>query len=148
LIFYRISNHDDLLGLGGELAVGRWHTKTKGKRIVYLSDHPALCVLEAIVQVDRESELPDTYQLLRVDVPENLLESLDEALLPDHWMSDQRRTRGIGDQWLSQKRKGGLILPSALVPIGRNCILNPLVPAVAAIQPAVLGRYPFDKRIR
>ncbi len=42
MILWRISNHDDLVGLGGEKADGRWHSAARGKRIVYLSEHPAL----------------------------------------------------------------------------------------------------------
>jgi len=44
---WRISNYADLSGAGGLQAAGRWHTR--GKRIVYLADHPASALLEMLV---------------------------------------------------------------------------------------------------
>jgi RES domain-containing protein len=67
LILYRVSNHADLTGKGGELADGKWHTRQLGRRIVYLSDHPALCLLEILVHISERDWLPDWYQLLSVD---------------------------------------------------------------------------------
>ncbi|MEA2543931.1 MAG: hypothetical protein QOH35_5297, partial [Acidobacteriaceae bacterium] len=45
-LLWRISNHCDLQGMGGEKTDGRWHTAKRGKRIVYLSDYPALALIE------------------------------------------------------------------------------------------------------
>jgi RES domain-containing protein len=66
---WRISNYVDLSGSGGVRAGGRWHSR--GKRIVYLADHPASAVLEMLVHIDRDL-LPATYRLLRVIVPETV----------------------------------------------------------------------------
>jgi RES domain-containing protein len=147
LILYRVSNFADLAGKGGELAEGRWHTRQHGRRIVYLSDHPALCLLETIVHVEREEELPDTYQLISVDVPNDFIESVDPSLLPENWNSDLRVTQQIGNQWLSRRQKGGLLVPSAIVPVAQNCLLNPLLPEIASLMPKVVGRFPFDTRL-
>ena len=47
---WRISNYADLSGAGdGLLAAGRWHTR--GRRIVYLADHPASALLEMLVHM-------------------------------------------------------------------------------------------------
>ncbi|AVT78400.1 hypothetical protein RPPS3_43380 [Rhodopseudomonas palustris] len=55
---WRISNYADLTGTGGLRASGRWHSR--GRRIVYLADHPSSAVLEMLVHMDREF-LPATY---------------------------------------------------------------------------------------
>lgn len=147
MIVYRISNHADLTGKGGELAEGRWHTQRAGKRIVYLSDHPALCLLEMLVHVEREAELPDTFQLLSVKVPDDLIETLDQSLLPEAWQQKRRPTQQIGDEWLEARRKVALLVPSAIVPNARNCLLNPLAPGAAELEVASLGRFPLDRRL-
>jgi RES domain-containing protein len=147
LILYRVSNFADLAGKGGELADGRWHTREQGRRIVYLSDHPALCLLETIVHVGREDELPDTYQLLSLDLPNDLIEQVEEKLLSEDWRSDPTVTQRIGNSWLLEGRTAGLLVPSVIVPVAHNCLLNPLVPAVASLRPEVVGRFPFDARL-
>ena len=147
MILYRISNYADLTGKGGELADGRWHTRQQGRRIVYLSDHPALCLLEAIVHVDREEEMPDTYQLLSVEVGDDLIDELDLTQLPQDWQLNPSVTQDIGNTWLSVSEKAGVLVPSVIVPVALNCLLNPLNPAVAALKPKVIGRFPFDPRL-
>jgi RES domain-containing protein len=146
LILYRISNYTDLTGRGGELADGRWHTRQQGRRIVYLSDHPALCVLEALVHIERD-EMPDTYQLLSVEVPDTLIETLDLRQLPKDWQNDTSVTQRRGNEWLAAATKAGLLVPSVIVPLARNCILNPLVSESASLNIDVVGRFPFDARL-
>lgn len=147
MILYRISNHADLTGKGGELAEGRWHTKQVGKRIVYLSDHPALCLLEMLVHVEREADLPDNFQLLQVRVPDHLVETLDQSLLPAAWQQRLRITQKIGDDGLAERRSIGLLVPSAIVPNASICLLNPLVPGIGDLDLTLLGRFPLDRRL-
>ena len=66
---WRISNHADLSGTGGLRASGRWHSR--GRPIVYCGEHPAAVLLEALVhlEVSLPEELPDSYQLLEIEVP-------------------------------------------------------------------------------
>jgi RES domain-containing protein len=143
---YRISNHADLSGMGGELADGRWHTRKPGRRIVYLSDHPALCLLEALVHLKQMTELPDSYQLLSVEIPDELVERLAPSQLPHHWQSAMRATQEIGNDWLSSG-KAALLVPSSVVPVAQNCLLNPGSPSVASLKAQVIGRFPFDPRL-
>ena len=71
---WRISNHADLSGEGGRRVGGRWHER--GRPVVYLSEHPALALLENLVHLEIDSEdLPSGYQLLTVDVPDGRIES-------------------------------------------------------------------------
>jgi RES domain-containing protein len=147
LILYRVSNYADLTGRGGELADGRWHTRQQGRRVVYLADHPALCLLETIVHVERDDEMPDTYQLLSVEIPDHLIEPVDSSLFTLDWQTNIAITQSIGNTWLSESTRAGLLVPSVIVPVGKNCLLNPLVPEIANVKPQVVGRFPFDKRL-
>jgi RES domain-containing protein len=144
---YRVSNHADLTGKGGELADGRWHTRQLGRRIVYLSDHPALCLLEILVPISERDWLPDWYQLLSANVPDHLIERLEPETLSEGWQNDPTITQQIGNSWLASE-KSGLLVPSVIVPASMNCIINPLAPGIKALDVQVVGRFPFDKRLK
>src|SRR6266705_4444312 len=122
---WRISDFVDLSGEGGLAASARWHTRCR--RIVYLADHPASALLEILVrrQVDAE-DLPDTYQLIAVDVADNVVvASVEETILPAGWQVDENATRTIGDAWLTSGNTALLRVPSAIVPFAWNWLLNP-----------------------
>ncbi len=76
---WRISEFTTLSGEGGLLASGRWHSR--GRPVVYLSDHPASALLETIVrlQVDPDN-LPDTYKILSIETPDDIaINAVEEA---------------------------------------------------------------------
>lgn len=125
---WRSSDHADLSGRGGVRFDGRWHSR--GRRIVYLSDHPASALLEILVHLEIDAEdLPSGYQLLAVDIPEHVAFAKIEAheLVPD-WRNDAALTRATGDRWLAENRTALLRVPSAIVPAAVNWLLNPAHP--------------------
>jgi len=120
---WRISNYADLSGEGGLRAAGRWHTR--GKRIVYLADHPASALLEMLVHMDRDL-IPSTYRLLRIRVSEAVdIQKVDVDRLADDWRERSDMTRQIGDEWLDRSATALLQVPSVIVPLGWNFLLNP-----------------------
>jgi RES domain-containing protein len=142
---WRISNYVDLSGSGGVRAGGRWHSR--GKRIVYLADHPAGAVLEMLVHMDRDL-LPATYRLLRVIVPETVTaEIVGAEALPADWREHPAVTRQIGDRWLDGSSSALLQVPSVIVPRARNFLLNPAHPDAAKIAVGEVIHAPFDPRL-
>jgi RES domain-containing protein len=122
---WRISGFADLSGQGGLVASARWHTL--GRRIVYLADHPASALLEMMVtqNLDR-GDLPDSYQLLVVDLPDEMaFAAVAESDLPADWRRIREATRAIGDAWLAASETPLLRVPSAIVPSAVNWLLNP-----------------------
>jgi RES domain-containing protein len=126
-VLWRISNHGDLGGLGGEKADGRWHTAARGKRIVYLSEHPALALIEALANLKGDPKLfPDTYQLIRISVADSVSrEVLLSETLSDQWREDILETRVAGDSWLVRGRSALLAVPSVPSPESLNYLFNP-----------------------
>jgi len=127
-VLWRISNHGDLAGLGGEKTHGRWHTAAKGKRIVCLSEHPALALLEALASLKGDPKLfPDTYQLIRTSVADSVSrEELLPKILSDKWREDVHVTRSTGDSWLARGRSALFAVPSGPSPESLNYLFNPL----------------------
>lgn len=142
---WRISNYADLSGGGGLQAAGRWHTR--GKRIVYLADHPASALLEMLVHIDRDL-LPSTFRLLRATVSETVaIQRIDVDLLSPDWRTQPALTRQIGDQWLDRSSTALLQVPSVIVPLGRNFLLNPAHPDAAKVTIVDIVNAPFDPRL-
>jgi RES domain-containing protein len=144
---WRISNHANLSGEGGLYASGRWHTR--GRRVVYLADHPASALLEVMVHLEIDAEdLPTHYQLLGIDVPNGVpVTALAENELPDDWRTQIALTRARGDEWLRTGSSALLRVPSVIVPDAANYLLNPAHPDAAQISISSALRAPFDQRL-
>jgi RES domain-containing protein len=144
---WRISNHADLSGDGGLLASGRWHSR--GGRILYLTDHPASALLEVLVHLDVDAEdLPDSYQLLAVDLFDSVgFQSIGEQDLPAGWADRAAVTRDLGDRWLRDGQTALLRVPSAIVPVAWNWLLNPAHADAAQARIAEIIHAPFDRRL-
>jgi RES domain-containing protein len=98
--------------------------------VVYASTVEPLSLLEKLVHRKIGAE-PLVYPLYIAEVPDHLVEELPAASLPGDWRSvyPAQSTQILGDLWLSEKRKVGLLVPSVLLhgtdPKVKNCLLNP-----------------------
>lgn len=140
---WRISNHTDLTGAGGMRAPGRWHSV--GHPIVYLSEHPASCLLEVLAHGLSVGEVPRAYQWLEVAVAAEV-SSETVADLPDNWVQDVIVTRTLGDRWLRGRTSALLKVPSVLAPATVNYLLNPRHPQAAALRVTRTLSHPTDTR--
>ncbi|MEM1233582.1 MAG: RES family NAD+ phosphorylase, partial [Pseudomonadota bacterium] len=73
MIVYRICRRKwaDLSGEGARRHGGRWNSP--GRPAVYLSEHPALALLEIMVHLDLPLEfLPEDFVLLSVVIPDTI----------------------------------------------------------------------------
>jgi RES domain-containing protein len=148
VLLWRISNHADLTGLGGERTNGRWHTAARGKRIVYLSEHPALALIESLANLKGEPKLfPDTCQLMRITVADGVSsEALDPNILSTNWREDIHATRSAGDSWLANGRSALIAVPSGPSPESLNYLFNPLHADARGLATAWHTRVVYDKR--
>jgi RES domain-containing protein len=148
-VLWRISNHGDLAGLGGEKTNGRWHTAARGKRIVYLSEHPAVALIEALANLKGDPKLfPDTYQVIRISVAESVSrETLDATMLSNKWREDLPETRSAGDSWLANRRSALLAVPSAPSPESLNYLFNPLHVDARGLAMEWYKKIGYDRRL-
>ena len=145
MIAWRISNYADLQGLGGLRADGRWHHA--GRPVVYLADHAASAMLEMLVHSELR-RLPASFQLLKVELPDDAMLDLDPAALSADWRARQEDTRRLGDAWLAQAPSALLRVPSALAVDGWNLLLNPLHPDSGRCRILQAIAAPLDARLR
>ena len=148
MIVWRISNYLDLSGQGGLRASARWHNA--GAPVVYTASSPASALLEVLVHLELNDieHLPDSYQLLRITVPDSIpIVEIDEESLDPNWRRLLELTRTMGDEWLRGSESALLAVPSAIVPHTKNYLINPAHRDTKQIKINSHGNYPFDFRL-
>ncbi len=123
---------------------------TGARPVVYCAENPAAALLEVLVHLEFGdlTELPDTYQLLEIEVADTISRIvLDSASLQEDWRHQPHATQSIGSRWLADRQSALLWVPSAIVPHTVNVLVNPLHPHATLLRRVSSARYPFDERL-
>jgi RES domain-containing protein len=134
-------------GIGGMYTSGRWHNK--GHPIVYIASSAALAALEVLVHVDPLTA-PTDLRLLAFELPDDLTtEVLELVSLPDGWHSVPAPTalQILGSSWLTSGRTAALNVPSAVINVERNVLLNPRHPEMQRVRILSDEAFSFDTRL-
>ena len=138
---------DDLSGTGAAIEGGRWNEKDVPA--VYMGLTPGICTLETFVHTSgrptvalkiTEFELPDDPQLYwRPEAQE----------LPEGWASTpaDRPSMGFGTRWLRSRSHLGLIVPSVVLPLEENIVINPVHPAIGKVRVVAIYDFSYDERM-
>ena len=143
---WRIYNHqapyvqkpdfDPLSGLGGLAHAARWNKP--GHPIVYTAANASLATLEMVVHV--RPNLFGERTLLELELPKDTkLEKVSEQafiqLLRNAPTGDlEAKTREYGNTWLRERRSLDLEVPSFVMLVERNYLLNPLHPEFGNVK--------------
>ena len=134
-------------GIGGMNTSGRWHSKRNP--IVYTASSAALAALEVLVHVDPLTA-PADLRLLAIELPDDLsIEVLEPITLPEGWHSvpAPAALQTLGSSWLTSGRTAALNVPSAVITIERNFLLNPRHPEVQRVRILSDEAFSFDTRL-
>ena len=139
--------HDALSGEGARKFGGRWNSP--GRPLVYLGGSRALSALEMLVHLTSPLSRAKVYQLIKVEIPSELISSYPQQALPHNWRSitPSIPTQEIGDDWLKASGKLALKISSVLIPEEYNLLLNPRHPDFDKIIAANPVDFSFDKRL-
>jgi RES domain-containing protein len=133
-------------GEGSRFRPGRWNSR--GKAVIYLSEHESLAALEILVHT---KPLTPTvrYFAFRVEWPDELTECFPSNKLPSGWNAQPPgiASRAIGDQWLAEDRSVALAVPSLLSTTEVNFLLNPNHADFNKIKISKPAEYFFDRRL-
>jgi RES domain-containing protein len=135
-----------LSGVGSLYNDGRWHTRT---RVVYAASSGSLASMEYLVHID-PLEAPKALTLSEIEAPDNLVvETIDVSALPSDWHTypGPPALREIGNRWLAEKRTVLLRVPSAVMVVESNYLINPVHPDASRITVVHHHPYSFDPRI-
>ncbi len=126
---YRAERRDAAFsGEGAKITGARWNLP--GTRVVYASSTVSLCLLELFVHVDPEiadiSRLNLEYRWADIPDRSSTLE-IPEKNLPNDWKEFPwpQSTQEIGTKWMNEAEHLVLSVPSVVVPIERNFLINP-----------------------
>jgi RES domain-containing protein len=134
---WRLVEHEELAtafdGEGVARTGGRWNSK--GVRVVYLSSSLALAALELLAQLDGDA-VGHEFEAIPVDLDPSLLLEVEDHELPPGWDAPDGalHTRVVGDSWVRRAASAVLAVPSRLVPVERNFLLNPAHPEAGAVK--------------
>lgn len=147
---FRITKEEyahDLSGIGAEKYGGRWNSP--GHRIVYTSASAAMALVEILAWTPMDLLLKSGFVLIVLECPEESLEKVATEDLPKGWnfLSGYAETQKIGDQWLKERRSLLLGVPSAILPIEQNLLVNPMHPIMAQVEIQEIFDLLIDPRV-
>lgn len=152
LTLWRLSTppYANLSGEGARRAGARWNPR--GAAAVYTGDHPALAVAEYLVHVRDPEDLSDALMFLRILVPDDVaVETVARVDLerrdPDWRRAGALACLELGTACLEARTVAVLRVPSAVVPIAENVILNPAHPDVGRCTIVETIPYVFEPRL-
>ncbi len=151
MLVYRVANlkYKDLTlsGIGAEKVGGRWNKV--GTRAVYCSENISLALLEYYVHSENIANLPKDILVAKIKFPDEL--PIEELIdLPERWSQypySSKTTKIFTD--LSKNRDFfGLKVPSTIVGMESNIILNPLYKEFGKVEILKFISLPIDDRLR
>jgi len=132
-------------GEGARLYGGRWNRK--GIPLVYTAGSQSLAMLEMLVQ---DEPLRANYMMIPATLPDSLvIERIDPAQLPADWrdLAAREQLQALGTDWARRRSSAVLAVPSTVIPMETNYLLNPLHPAYPEIEIGVPQPFITDLRL-
>ena len=130
---------EDFACAGNDAAAagGRW--TSVARPVIYLADSLALAQLEKRVHTPMRP--PRDLVAVEAIVPAAAVASAEGVLLPDDWGADNvdwsvgsAASQCIGDDWLARGTSLLLRVPSVVVPVRWNYLLNPAHPEARRVR--------------
>jgi RES domain-containing protein len=110
---------------------------------------PAICCLETFVHAVGEPTFPLKITCFELPADISLYLQVEAASLPEGWASlpADRPSMDFGTAWLKANTHLGLIVPSAILPLERNVVINPSHPAASQIKVVEIYDFLYDPRM-
>lgn len=150
MVVFRIAKEEyihDLSGYGARRYGGRWNQK--GTSVIYTSESRALASLEFLVHIPPVL-IPHDLYIATIEIPNRFTpEVCKTKRLPPNWKEfpPPHRLALIGTNWVLQKKKLLLQVPSALVEDEYNILINPDHPDIRYVKIKKIQKYHFDQRL-
>lgn len=124
---------------------GRWNSV--GTAVVYTSATLSLALAETLVHITSGVLL--AYTAMRIEFEESLVTALGARDLPPNWRDNPvpPSTQALGDAWVMAGTSLALRVPSVVVPVEFNYVLNPKHPDFRRIHIGTPMPFPFDPRL-
>ena len=151
MIVYRITNlkykDSTLSGIVAEKVGGRWNEV--GTRAVYCSENISLALLEYYVHSENTAFLPKEIVVAKIEFPDDFsIEELKE--IPERWNQYpySSKTTEVFTKLSKDRNVFALRVPSAIVGLESNIILNPLYKDFGKVEVIEFINLPIDERLK
>lgn len=148
MIVYRItlSNFaNDLSGTGSSFLGARWNKQ--GTFMLYCASNVSLASLEVLANSQTIYDI-ETLKLVIINIPETVsINILEEESLAKDWTQNIHYSQNVGTNWLKKSNSLVLSVPSAVVPIDKNILINPAHPDFHKVEIIDMVDYHFDNRL-
>lgn len=126
-----LPNFDPLDGRGAALYPGRWNKI--GVRMIYTSQSAELAMLELLTKLN-----PSAFGVrmaVEIDVPDDArVQDAAPAMLGHQLRGEENDTQSYGSDWAAKGQSLVLKVPSAVLPVSSNYLLNPLHPQAQRLR--------------
>jgi RES domain-containing protein len=132
-------------GEGARQQGGRWNSV--GTPVVYVSGTLSLALTELLVHID--AGILAAFTAIPVEFDESLVRVLEPRDLPSDWQSNPPpgSTQAIGDEWVSSGGSAMLRVPSVVVPVEFNYVVNPGHSDFRRLRIGEPIAFPLDSRL-
>lgn len=139
----------DLSGKGAQTTGGRWNRK--GRRVVDTSTTIALAWLEKAAHLNTGG-LPMNRYLVCIDVPPDVWKmrrTLAGVAVPvgRDAVPQGKASLDLGDAWLDALVEPLLLVPSVVVPIEINVLINPAHSLATKLSATKICKWRYDQRL-
>lgn len=127
---------------------GRWNSR--GTRIVYTAGSLALAALEMLVHLEDDQILLD-YSFVAAEIdPALIIRVKDFRPLPADWGNSPAplEIQQLGDDWARAQASAVLEVPTSVIPLEKNYLLNPNHPDFKHIRLGKIEKFSFDERLK
>lgn len=126
---------------------GRWNSR--GTRVLYAAGSLSLAALEMLVHLNDE-ELLLAYSFATAEFEESLMLPIEEFKnLPKNWSASPPplEIQRIGDEWAKTNASVVLKVPTSVLPVESNYLINIGHPDFSNINLGEPQKFTFDKRL-
>jgi len=126
---------------------GRWNSR--GTRVIYTAGTLSLAALEMLVHLNNE-EILLSYSFAAATLDESLILPIEEfQKLPKNWNDSPPplEIQRIGDEWSQKKASAVLKVPTSILPVEYNYLINIEHPDFSKIKFNTPQSFTFDERL-
>ncbi len=152
MFVYRISQTKYANSLTASGIDGRWNSLNQ--KMIYTAGSVALACLENLAHKSGTSLAAGNFSLAIIEVDDNL--KIEEVKIGDlettnpNWQSEDQYplTQKMGDIWLDANTSAVLKVPSAIIDLEYNYLLNPNHASFIGIKIVKVELFNFDSRLK
>ncbi|MDP8243529.1 MAG: RES domain-containing protein [Candidatus Hinthialibacter antarcticus] len=136
-----------LTGEGAQKSGGRWNHK--GTPIIYAAQAISLSVLEILARILDSGDLKH-YRFRSVEFDDSQVQRIEQSELSLNWNSlpPTNETKDIGNEWAKSNQSLILAVPSVIIPIECNYLINPSHPEFRSLVIHTNKvKFDFDQRL-